>query len=65
MSKQLVSIENDIENSRKYYNGTVKNYNIAILQFPNNIIASMFGFKEEKMFEASEDEKQNVNVKLD
>ena len=65
LSKQLVSIENDIENSRKYYNGTVKNYNIAILQFPNNIIASMFGFKEEKMFEASEDEKQNVNVKLD
>lgn len=65
LSKQLVSIENDIENSRKYYNGTVKNYNIAVLQFPNNIIASMFGFKQEKMFEASEDEKQNVNVKLD
>ena len=60
LSKQLVSIENDIENSRKYYNGTVKNYNIAVLQFPNNIIASMFGFKQEKMFEASEDEKQNV-----
>ena len=65
LSKQLVSIENDIEYSRKYYKGTVKNYNIAVLQFPNNIIASMFGFKQEKMFEASEDEKQNVNVKLD
>ena len=60
----MIQIENDIENSRKYYNGTVKNYNIAILQFPNNIVASLFGFKEEKMFEASAEEKENVKVEL-
>lgn len=64
LSNQLIQIENDIENSRKYYNGTVKNYNIAILQFPNNIVASLFGFKEEKMFEASAEEKENVKVEL-
>ena len=64
LSNQLIQIENDIENSRKYYNGTVKNYNIAILQFPNNIVASLFGFKEEKMFEASTEEKENVKVEL-
>ena len=45
LSEQLIQIENDIENSRKYYNGTVKNYNIAILKFPNNIAAKIFGRK--------------------
>ena len=62
LSNQLVKVEDDIENSRKYYNGTVKNYNIKVLTIPTNIIASMFGFKEEKMFEASEAERENVKV---
>lgn len=64
LSKELVKIENDIENSRKYYNGTVKNYNIDILTFPNNLIAKIFGFKEEKMFEAQDYEKENIKVEL-
>ena len=64
LSEQLIKIEDDIANSRKYYNGTVKNYNIAILTIPNNIVAKLFGFKEEKMFEAAESEKENVKVEL-
>lgn len=64
LSEQLVQVENDIENSRKYYNGTVKNYNISILKFPNNIVAKMFGYKQKNMFEAKEEEKQNVKVNL-
>ncbi len=62
LSRQLVKLEDDIENSRKYYNGTVKNYNLKVLTIPTNIIASMFGFKEEKMFEAAENERENVKV---
>lgn len=62
LSNQLVKIENDIENSRKYYNGTVKNYNIKVLSIPTNIIASIFNFKEEKMFEATNEERENVKV---
>ena len=62
LNNQLVKIEDDIENSRKYYNGTVKSYNIKVLSIPSNIIASIFGFKEEKMFEATENERENVKV---
>ena len=62
LSRQLVKLEDDIENSRKYYNGTVKNYNLKVLTIPTNIIASMFGFKEEKMFEAVDAERENVKV---
>ena len=64
LSDQLVQIENDIENSRKYYNGTVKNYNISILKFRNNIVAKMFGYKQKNMFEAKEEEKQSVKIDL-
>lgn len=32
--------------------------------FPSNIIAKIFGFKSEKMFGISEDEKQNIKIEL-
>ena len=64
LSNELINVEKDNENSRKYYNGTVRNYNNKIQMFPSNIIASLFGFKEEKMFEANSEEKNNVKVDL-
>lgn len=65
LSEQLTTIENDIANSRKYYNATVRIYNNKIGIFPNNIIAKIFGHKEEKMFSISESEKENINVNLE
>lgn len=64
LSKQLVTVENDIENARKYYNGAVKVYNIEILKFPNLIFSKIFNFKEEKMFEIDIKEKENVKVEF-
>lgn len=64
LSNQLVTVENDIENARKYYNGAVKVYNTEILKFPNLIFARMFNFNEEKMFEADVKEKENIKVEF-
>src|SRR5574344_794781 len=64
LSKQLVQIEDDIANARKYYNGTVKNLNNAVESFPSNIIAKICKFKEEKFFEAEADDRENVEVKF-
>ena len=64
LSDQLTSIENDIANSRKYYNATVREYNNKIGIFPNNIVAKVFNHKEEKMFSVSENERDNVKVNL-
>lgn len=61
LSKELSKVEEDIANSRKYYNAVVRNYNNAVQMFPSNIISSVFGFKEEPMFETVERE----NVKVD
>ena len=40
--------------SRKDYNDSVNSYNAYIKRFPNNLVASMFGFTAKNYFEASE-----------
>ena len=64
LSRDLTKIEDEIANSRKYYNGSVRIFNTKIQVFPNNIIAKLFNFKEANMFEANADEKHNVKVDL-
>ncbi len=64
LSKQLTKVEDDIANSRKYYNGTVRIYNNKVEMFPSNIIAKIFGFKSKNMFEANNEERENVKVEL-
>ena len=41
LQSELSVIESDIEKSRRYYNGTTRDYNILIDSFPSNIIAGM------------------------
>lgn len=64
LSAQLTKVEDDIANSRKYYNGTVRTLNDKVQMFPGNMIAGMLGFKTRKMFEAAETERENVKVSL-
>lgn len=64
LSAQLTKVEDDIANSRKYYNGTVRTLNDKVQMFPSNMIAGMLGFKTRKMFEAVETERENVKVSL-
>lgn len=62
---QLRVVEEDISNSRKYYNGTVKNYNTRTEMFPYNFIANLFGFTRKPLFElADEAERENVKVQF-
>lgn len=60
----LVKIEETIENARRYYNGTTRNYNIMIQRFPNNIIAKLFGCKEAEYFEVELVTRQNPQVNM-
>ena len=64
LSDKLTKVNDEIANSRKYYNGCVRIYNNKVEIFPNNIFAKMFGYKSKLMFEANDKEKKNVNVKL-
>lgn len=64
LGDDLRKVEDDIANSRKYYNGTVRIFNSKIEMFPSNIIANLFGFKVANMFEAEMDSKNNIKVDL-
>ncbi len=64
LSEDLTQIEDEIANSRKYYNAVVRLFNNKVEMFPSNLIASMFGYKTKPMFEANEGERENVDVKL-
>ena len=64
LSKQLRKVEDDITNSRKYYNGVVRIYNNKVEMFPSNIFAGLFGYRSKAMFEASANERENVKVEL-
>ena len=56
LQEELRTTENKISFSRQFYNDTVTIYNTKLETFPSNVIASMFGFKEESLFEAESDE---------
>ena len=65
LQNQLKSVEEDIANSRKYYNAVVKQFNTKCEMFPSNIIASIFHFEKKPMFEVdSAEERKNVEVKF-
>lgn len=52
LQAQLEGTENRIAESRRLFNEEVKNYNVSIRRFPNNLLAGMFGFEKKSAFEA-------------
>ena len=64
LQNELTSIEEKIVYSRQFYNDSVLKLNNKIEMFPSNIVAGMFNFKKRKFFEASNEERQNVQVKF-
>lgn len=62
LQAQLSTIEEEIQGARRYYNGTVRDYNTKIMVFPNNLLAGILGFKAREFFAAEEEAKQNVKV---
>ena len=62
LQQQLQKVEEDIANSRKYYNAVVREYNTKRESFPSNIVAKMFNFEKKPMFEINESERENVEV---
>ena len=63
LQTELTNTENKISYSRQFYNDTVTRYNTKLEVFPSNIIASMFRFKPEELFEVDNVEaKKNVKV---
>ena len=64
LQNELSDTEDKIASARQFYNDTVLKYNNKVQMVPSNIVAGLCGFKQETLFEANEQEKQNVSVKF-
>ncbi len=64
LQNDLKETENKIAYSRQFYNDTVTMYNTKLEVFPSNLIASMFHFTAETLFEVDSAEARK-NVKVD
>jgi LemA protein len=62
LQSDLKDVEEKIAYARQFYNDRVLSYMNKVQMFPSNIIASMFGFKEIKYFEAGEEAKAAPKV---
>lgn len=61
MMDEIRDCEDKIAYSRNRYNMSVAKYNTEIAVFPNNILANVFGFREEKLYELSEPPREIVD----
>lgn len=62
LQRTLNEMEEQISAARRTFNAAVVDYNNAVEMFPTNIVAGMMGYQRKAVFEASEQERQNVNV---
>ena len=60
LQNELVETENYLQFARRYYNGSVRDYNTMTESVPSNIVASMFGFAQRDFFQKTSDEAANV-----
>jgi len=51
LQEEISDIENKLSSVRRYFNSATKEYNNSVETFPSNIIAGMFNFKKEIMFD--------------
>ncbi len=62
LQNELVETENYLQFARRYYNGSVRDYNTMTESVPSNMIAGMFNFKPRDFFQKSSDDAANVPI---
>lgn len=65
LQREVRNTEDKIQAARRFYNGNVRDLNIAIESFPSNIVASMYHYTKRELFELGDiEERKNVEVKF-
>ncbi len=54
LQNEISDVENKLAAARRFFNSATKELNVAVEMFPSNIIAAMFNFRREMMFELGE-----------
>jgi len=64
LTEELTSTENKIAFARQAFNDSVMSYNTAVEQFPSNIIAGVFSFRQAELLAATESAEEKRPVKV-
>ncbi len=64
LQRNLSKIESQLQAARRIFNNDVTKYNTKINIVPYNIIAILFGFNEESLFQINDETKNNISVDL-
>jgi LemA protein len=62
LQEELTATEDKIEYARRYYNGSVRDYNITLQTFPRNLLATAFKFRGASYFEADQDDQAGPGI---
>jgi len=62
LQTRISGLENAIADRREFYNESVNVNNVRIEQFPDSIVAGMFGFKPAQLLEFQAEEKADVDI---
>lgn len=62
LQRNLLDIENKINNARLVYNNCVTKYNNLVEVIPSNIIAKLFSFEKKELFKLDNNKKENIKV---
>jgi len=62
LQNELVETENYLQFARRYYNGSVRDYNTMTESVPSNIVANRFNFSQRDFFQKSSDDAANVPI---
>ncbi len=65
LQSELTDTEDKIEAARRFYNGNVRDYNIALDSFPTNVIGQIFRFTAKTLFEAAANERSAPKVSFE
>ena len=60
LQTEIADIENKIAATRRYFNTATRELDNAVQTFPSNILAGMFGFKKEPMFEIPQEDRATI-----
>jgi LemA protein len=60
LQEEISDIENKLAAARRFFNSATKELNNAVETFPSNIMASMFGFKREPMFDLGAEQRAKI-----
>lgn len=64
LQRDLVKVEETLQYARRFYNGAVRDLNDGVQRFPDVFVARSCGFSSAEFYQAQDEDRQAVQVKL-